>query len=850
MIRLTSIRSKILAVSALLLAPVAALGVVTYASFAQQLAASREVRQSLEAIALVRRLEAAGRTPADFTTTLQALESLVADDARQLERLRAVRAGSEAGELRRRLDELAEAEGRRLAERSRAHEAAQRQTRWLLLAGGALVLAGSLAASVVLGNHVIRPLMGLTRSVERMAAGDPSQPVRVYTGDEVERLSSAFSRMVAEVTRREEALDQARREAETFVEVQRDLAETLDLVPLLSKIARHARLLCRSDLVYIAPFDPRAGVARVVALMGEQTAALRHLRVEPGRGLAGRVLASRRPFRTADVAHEPRLQDGFVDPVGAEGAVAALAVPMILEQELLGLIFVANRTAAPFTEHDEAVLLRLVVPAALAIRNARLVAELGQERDLQTVRSRELARSEAQLRGIVQAATDGIMTVDPRGRITSVNRAAQLMFDYPAQELLARDLERLIPAPAGILEASDTAAAQRSEMEGVRRDGSRFPIELSVSVVRTEHDHFFAVVVRDITERKRAYETRFQLASIVESSDDAIIGWSPDLRIVSWNPGAERIYGYTAAEILGRPFPILLPAGRQDEARHLVERLQRGEHLQNYETVRERKDGRPIDVSVTVSATRDEAGRITGFSTIARDITERKAIERLKDEFIATVSHELRTPLTAIRGHVELILDGEAGPVTPLQRQFLGVAIQNTDRLAALINDLLDVEKIEAGKMQIRQEPVDVAVILREVVATFRLEAERKGLGFREEIADRLVVTGDRDRLIQVFANLVSNAIKYTSHGEVGVRASRRDGRVAVVVHDTGIGIAAEDRPQLFTKFFRSSDTAVRDAGGTGLGLVIVKGIVERHGGSIELDSEKGSGSRFTVLLP
>ncbi len=850
MIRLTSIRSKILAVSALLLAPVAALGVVTYASFAQQLAASREVRQSLEAIALVRRLEAAGRTPADFTTTLQALESLVADDARQLERLRAVRAGSEAGELRRRLDELAEAEGRRLAERSRAHEAAQRQTRWLLLAGGALVLAGSLAASVVLGNHVIRPLMGLTRSVERMAAGDPSQPVRVYTGDEVERLSSAFSRMVAEVTRREEALDQARREAETFVEVQRDLAETLDLVPLLSKIARHARLLCRSDLVYIAPFDPRAGVARVVALMGEQTAALRHLRVEPGHGLAGRVLASRRPFRTADVAHEPRLQDGFVDPVGAEGAVAALAVPMILEQELLGLIFVANRTAAPFTEHDEAVLLRLVVPAALAIRNARLVAELGQERDLQTVRSRELARSEAQLRGIVQAATDGIMTVDPRGRITSVNRAAQLMFDYPAQELLARDLERLIPAPAGILEASDTAAAQRSEMEGVRRDGSRFPIELSVSVVRTEHDHFFAVVVRDITERKRAYETRFQLASIVESSDDAIIGWSPDLRIVSWNPGAERIYGYTAAEILGRPFPILLPAGRQDEARHLVERLQRGEHLQNYETVRERKDGRPIDVSVTVSATRDEAGRITGFSTIARDITERKAIERLKDEFIATVSHELRTPLTAIRGHVELILDGEAGPVTPLQRQFLGVAIQNTDRLAALINDLLDVEKIEAGKMQIRQEPVDVAVILREVVATFRLEAERKGLGFREEIADRLVVTGDRDRLIQVFANLVSNAIKYTSHGEVGVRASRRDGRVAVVVHDTGIGIAAEDRPQLFTKFFRSSDTAVRDAGGTGLGLVIVKGIVERHGGSIELDSEKGSGSRFTVLLP
>ncbi|MBI4012550.1 MAG: PAS domain S-box protein [Candidatus Rokubacteria bacterium] len=822
MIRLTSIRSKILAVTALLLASVAVLGVVTYASFVLQVEAARAVRQSFDA--LVALGQRAAESPGD-------------------------------GEGRRRLDELARVERERLAERTRLHEAAQRRTRWLLLAGGVLVLVGGTAASVVLGNRVIRPLMGLTRSVERMAAGDLSQPVRIYTGDEVERLSSAFSRMVTEVTQREEALDRARREAETFVEAQRDLTETLELVPLLSKIARHARLLCRSDLVYLAPLDPRAGVARVVALMGERTAALRHLRVEPGRGLAGRVLSSRRPLRTADFPNDPRFRDGFVDPVGTEGVVAVLAVPMILEQELIGLILVANRTATPFSEHDEAVLLRLVVPAALAIRNARLVTELGQERDLLTVRSRELARSEAQLRGIVQAATDGIMTVDPRGRITSVNRAAQLMFGYSAQELLARDLERLIPAPADTLEASErldqqTTPAQRHEMEGVRRDGSRFPIEMSVSVVRTEHDHFFAVVVRDITERKRAYETRFQLASIVESSDDAIVGWSPDLRIVSWNPGAERIYGYTAAEIIGRPFPILVPAERQDEVRHLVERLQRGEHLQNYETVWVRKDGQPIDVSVTISATRDEAGRVTGFSTIARDVTERKAIERLKDEFIATVSHELRTPLAAIRGHVELVMDGEAGPVTPLQQEFLGIATQNTDRLAVLINDLLEVEKLEAGKVQIREEPVDVAAVLREVVATFRLEAERKGLAFRDEIADRLVVIGDRDRLIQVFANLVSNAIKYTTHGEVGVRASRRDGRVAVVVHDTGLGISAEDRQQLFTKFFRSAESAVRDAGGTGLGLVIAKGIVERHGGSIEVDSEKGIGSRFTVLLP
>ena len=140
--------------------------------------------------------------------------------------------------------------------------------------------------------------------------------------------------------------------------------------------------------------------------------------------------------------------------------------------------------------------------------------------------------------------------------------------------------------------------------------------------------------------------------------------------------------------------------------------------------------------------------------------------------------------------------------------------------------------------------------MLGEVAATFRVEAERKGLVFRAAIADRLMVVGDRDRLIQVFANLISNAIKYTARGEVGIQAERRDGQVAVTVHDTGAGISPEDRAQLFTKFFRSQDSVVRDAGGTGLGLVIAQAIVERHGGRIEVDSEKGAGSRFTVFLP
>ena len=281
--------------------------------------------------------------------------------------------------------------------------------------------------------------------------------------------------MVSDASQREEALDRGRREAETFVEIQADLAETLEPVALLQKIARHARLLCRSDLVYIAPFDPRAGVARVVALLGERTAALHRLRIEPGRGIAGRVLTTRRPVRAA-FDEEARLRDGFVDPAAAEDVASVLAVPMILEQEMIGLIYVANRTPIPFTEHDEAVLLRLAVPAALAVRNARLVTELGQERDLIAVRSRELARSEAQLRGIVQAASDGILTVDRRGRITSVNRAAERMFGYPAQDVLARDLEMLVPAPVEAPADAESAAAPGAGGRAGRRPPGRLAL--------------------------------------------------------------------------------------------------------------------------------------------------------------------------------------------------------------------------------------------------------------------------------------------------------------------------------------------------------------------------------------
>jgi signal transduction histidine kinase len=253
---------------------------------------------------------------------------------------------------------------------------------------------------------------------------------------------------------------------------------------------------------------------------------------------------------------------------------------------------------------------------------------------------------------------------------------------------------------------------------------------------------------------------------------------------------------------------------------------------------------------MTISPILDRTGQIVGASTIARDITDERILDRLKSEFVGTVSHELRTPLSAIKGFLELVVDGEAGPINETQREFLDIAVRNSDRLGALINDLLDMSRIQSDGLEMKSGPVDLAVVLDDVGATFRHEAYTKGLVLREEVAELPLVRGDKSRLIQVFCNLVSNAIKYTPKGEVGIRAAPVGDGVEVIVYDSGIGLTPEERAQLFTKFFRGSNPVVTESRGTGLGLVIAKAILQAHNATVDVESRPGEGTRFRVVLP
>lgn len=246
-----------------------------------------------------------------------------------------------------------------------------------------------------------------------------------------------------------------------------------------------------------------------------------------------------------------------------------------------------------------------------------------------------------------------------------------------------------------------------------------------------------------------------------------------------------------------------------------------------------------------------EGGERIGRLFVLRDVSRETEIDRMKTEFISTVSHELRTPLTSIRGFVDLILDGDVGPVPDEQREFLQLVSRNTVRLSNLINDLLDVEKIENSRIEMRKELVDVAVTLEHVTRTFQVVAQEKGLDLNLQIDGPMpYIAGDADRITQIFTNLLSNAVKYTKQGSIAVHARQEGQEIAVSVTDTGIGIGPDHLPNLFAKFYRVDTQYTREVGGAGLGLAITRAIAERHGGRIEVSSTAGEGSTFTVRLP
>lgn len=495
-----------------------------------------------------------------------------------------------------------------------------------------------------------------------------------------------------------------------------------------------------------------------------------------------------------------------------------------------------------------------------------------------------LHESEEVLRHVIESSSDRLFLIDvtPEGgfRFAGFNDAHERRLGLASADVYGQYIEESLPKE---LARIDSASYQRCLAAGhtISYDEtladpagpSHFHTTLIPVADASHRIHRIVGVAHDVTDQRRTEEqyVRHQehleelvkertkelsavttrLQEVFASTSDGILvvdlpGW-----VTALNPQGGALLGVVPADVIGRSFDALLLELKDSvhwtQGSQLFAAVENGRDLEGEFEVGSPK---PKTVRWRARPTRHAGGGTVAATITLQDVTREREVERLKEDFVSTVSHELRTPLTAINGHLELVIDGDAGPINDLQHRFLDVARVNTTRLAALINDVLDVEQMGADKIELRHEPVDLADVITKVAETFRLEAEAKGLAFRMLAPAGLAVVGDRDRLIQVVSNLVSNAIKYTTTGEVGVAGEAAGSGVDIIVSDTGPGISAEDRGRLFDKFFRSDQRVVRKAGGTGLGLFIAKGIVDRHGGSIVVETAPGVGTKFRVHLP
>lgn len=367
------------------------------------------------------------------------------------------------------------------------------------------------------------------------------------------------------------------------------------------------------------------------------------------------------------------------------------------------------------------------------------------------------------------------------------------------------------------------------------------------------------------------FDVATHLAAIVASSDDAIVSKTLESIILSWNPAAQRIFGYTADEAIGQSIRLIIPLDRWSEEDEVLARIRRGERVDHFETIRRAKDGRLLNISLTVSPVKDRSGKIVGASKVARDITERVRAERererllasekesrrqaeeanrAKDEFLAVVSHELRSPLNAIIGWASLLLMRELDNQT---RHAIETIMRNAQTQTQLIADLLDVSRIVTGQLSLNVRSFDLTGTIEAAIDVVRPSADAKSIRI-ETVLDPAArpFVGDPDRMQQVFWNLLSNAVKFTPRrGRIQVRAKRMNSYIEVSVLDTGKGIDPKLLPFVFERFRQGDSSTTREYGGLGLGLAIVRQLVELHGGVVNAYSRgKGTGAEFVMELP
>ncbi len=563
---------------------------------------------------------------------------------------------------------------------------------------------------------------------------------------------------------------------------------------------------------------------------------------ERGAGLPGAVWAAGSRIWLGDLSSAP---GAFTRAEAARraGQNAAIGLPIHSGEHTGVLVLVAEQMAEPDRELSD-------VLDAVGAHIGRFI---------------ERRRAE-EFRLLVEAAPDAVVIADPAGTIRLVNAQTERLFGYPREELLGAAVEKLVAeqfraAHPGHREHYFEAPEVRSmgtgaELYGQRRDGSQFPIEISLSPLEADGELLVSSAIRDLSDRRQAEELRFRLAAIVDSSDDAIIGCTLDGRITSWNRAAEEIFGHREPEAVGRSMSILLAPGQQSELDGMIDQLRRGERVEHHDAVRRRSDGQAVQVSSSMSAIRDQQGRLTGVSLVIRDVSQRKAAEAAlaaakdaaeaaRDAFEAfsySVAHDLRAPLRAIDGFSQILTEDYADVLDPTGQEYLGRVRGSAQKMADLINSLLELARV--SHRELTSSEVDLSALAGRAVEARRHEHPERDV--EVAIQPGLVTRGDATLLADALDNLIGNAWKFTRHRS-GARVEFGQDAAGYFVRDNGAGFDMAFSSKLFGVFERLHGQ--HEFEGTGIGLATVQRIVRRHGGRIWAEGVPGEGACFHFTL-
>ena len=684
---------------------------------------------------------------------------------------------------------------------------------------------------------------------------------------------------------------QRERDATLLFEVTRRLSATLDLNEVLDIVADSTIEALTCDAAGFFGWDPARGGLAFVRGRPLEGDTGRGPVVAAGEGVVGRAYAERRPIFTPDRAADPTVtvseaKHALLQPVNAFRA--SLAVPVLIRDQAAGVLVAHHAENHEWTEPETRLFANVAAQAAVAIENARLYTET-QHNLAGAALLNEAARTLHRTLDVRRLLPDTLASV---GRTFGALGSAVVLFDEGAAhqwpvvhwgawaEGLARALGeplRRREAPLLVPDASarpDLIPPGSGPPEPVGfaafpvRGRSRilaglvllFPATRALTEAETRllaaYADQLAMALDNAALFEEAENKRTQLEQVFASTSDGFLVLDLEGRIVGLNRQGGDLLGVHVEEVVGRPLALALerlgPALAPGESgapalRALVETGTRP-------LAGDLALASPTRRTLRWQATpmRDLLGGTVGATVTLRDVTREREIDRMKTEFVSTVSHELRTPLTSIKGSLHLLLSDPSLALDEVQRQLVDISLRNTDRLIRLINDILDISKIEAGQIQLKREPHRVGEFVEAAAEGIAAFAESRGIVVERRVPEDLPpVSVDLDRMVQVVTNLLSNAVKFSPAGSrVTLSAVRAAGELTLSVTDRGRGIAPADMDRLFQKFQQLDSSAAREAGGTGLGLAICRGIVEEHGGRIAVESRLGEGATFTIWLP